>query len=293
MQDTGYSPQSAGQRRGPGGRTIAALVAGGLLVGAGGAAWLGWHNGLVSVEMNGAIPQIVPAPSASASPSGAANAPLAVASPVAPAVAEAQLADTGTRIALLEQRLAVINQKATAAAGNAIHAEALLLAFATRRAVERGQPLGWIEAQLRARYGATQGAAVDRIIAASAMPVTLGQLAEQFELLAPALTGGAPDEGTWAWISRQFSELVVIRHDDQPSPTPESRVARVRAFIAGGKVEAALAEVERMPGSAHAAQWVARARDFVETQRALDQLEAAALTGTQPVAGSGGTAGSF
>ena len=150
MQDTGYSPQSAGQRRGPGGRTIAALVAGGLLVGAGGSAWLGWHNGLVSVEMNGAIPQIVPAPSASASPSGAANAPLAVASPVASAVAEAQPADTGTRIALLDQRLAVINQQATAAPGNAIHAEALPLAFATLRAVERGQPLGRLEAPFRA-----------------------------------------------------------------------------------------------------------------------------------------------
>ena len=59
---------------------------------------------------------------------------------------------------------------------------------------------------------------------------------------------------------------------------------RTRAFLAGGKVEAAIAEVERLPGQTTATDWLAHARDYMAAQRALDQIEAAALMGAQPVA---------
>lgn len=277
MQETGYSQGATARPRQTGGmraRSVAALVAGCLLAGAAGAAWLGWRNGFVDLQMSDGVPHIV-------TPQDAPPPPPA---PVVDSAAQAQLADTGTKIAMLEQRLAELNQQALAASGNATRAETLLLAFAARRAVERGQPLGWIEAQLRARFGQTQGAAVDRVIAAGSMPVTLPQLTEQFELLAPALAGGSPDEGTWTWFKRQVSDLFVVRHDDMPSPAPENRVDRARAFLAGGKVEAAVAEVERMPGRENASEWLAHARDYMATQRALDQLEAAALMAGQPVA---------
>lgn len=274
MQELGQSPRAASRSSGMRGRTIAALVAGGLLAGAATAAWLGWRHGLVEVQINDGVPELVTPPTA---------APTALASPV-PAVSEAQLNDATTKIAMLEQRLVELNQQAMAASGNATHAEALLLAFAARRAIDRGQPLGWIETQLRARFGATQGAAVDRVIGAGTMPVTLPQLTEEFELLAADLAGGSANEGTWDWLSRQMSDLFVIRHDDMPSPTPESRSTRIRVFLVGGKVQAAVAEVERMPGREAADAWLARARDYVALQNALDQLEAAALAGTQPIA---------
>lgn len=278
MQDYGQNPRTvpygAGQRNGMRTRTIAALIAGCLLAGAAGTAWLGWRNGLIDVELADGVPQLITGATATPMPSP----------PAVDTAAQNRFADAATKVAMLEQRLAELNSQAIAASGNATRAESLLVAFAARRAVERGQPLGWIETQLRARFGATQGAAVDRVIAAGSAPVTLTQLAEQFEILAPQLAGGAPDEGTWDWLSRQVSDLFVVRHDDAPSPAPEARVLRTRAFLAGGKVEAAIAEVERMPGQNAATDWLARARDYMASQRALDQIEAAALMGAQPVA---------
>ena len=274
MQDIGETPRGETRRSGMRTRTIAALIAGCVLAGAAGMAWLGWRNGFVDVDMSEGVPQLVTGPTTAAPPA-----------PSVPAVqtaAQVQLADASTKVAMLEQRLAELNQQAIAASGNAVRAESLLLAFAARRALERGQPLGWIETPLRARFGTSQGAAVDRLIAASTAPVTLAQLGEQFELLAPQLAGGSPDEGTWNWLSRQVSGLFVIRHDDAPSPAPESRIVRTRAFLAGGKVEAAIAEVERLPGQATATDWLAHARDYMATARALDQIEAAALMGAQP-----------
>ncbi len=282
MQDSGYSPQATPQRSGLRGRTVAALVAGCLLAGAAGTAWVGWSRGLIDVQFaESGVPQLVTSPSSPPSPSASAAEAVAVANR---AQVEAQLESAEAKLAALEQRLAELNQQAIAASGNASHAEALLLAFAARRAIERGQPLGWIEAQLRARFGQIQGAAVDRIIAAGATPVTLSQLSEEFELFSAELASGAKNEGTWDWLTRQVSDLFVIRHDDSPSPAPEFRLERTRAFLAGGKVEAAVAEVEKMPGRAAANDWIIRARDYMAAQRALDQLEAAALTGTQPVA---------
>lgn len=274
MQDIGQTPRATPQRSGMRTRTIAALVAGCVLAGAAGMAWLGWRNGFINVEVSDGVPQLV-----TGSTTAAVLAPSV---PAANTAAQMQLADASTKVALLEQRLAELNQQAIAASGNATRAESLLLAFAARRALERGQALGWIEAQLRARFGAIQGAAVDRLIAAGAAPVTLSQLSEQFELLAPQLAGGSPDEGTWDWLSRQMSGLFVIRHDDSPSPAPEVRLVRTRAFLAGGKVDAAIAEVERMPGQTSATDWLAHARDYMATERALDQIEAAALMSTQP-----------
>ena len=274
MQDIGQDARAPQQRSGMRTRTIAALLAGCLLAGAAGTAWLGWHSGLIDVDLSDGVPQLVTPPVATPAPTVTA----------ADTAAQVQLANASTKVAMLEQRLAELNQQAIAASGNATRAESLLLAFAARRALDRGQPLGWIETQLWARFGATQGAAVDRIIAAGSAPVTLAQLGEQFELLAPQLVGGSSDEGTWDWLTRQVSGLFVVRHDDAPSPAPETRLVRTRAFLAGGKVEAAVAEVERMPGHLSATDWLAHSRDYMAAQRALDQIEAAALMGAQPLA---------
>ena len=64
----------------------------------------------------------------------------------------------------LEQRLARIDLQANAEEANTSHAEALLVAFAARRATERGAPLGYLEDQLKLRFG-------------DALPVTVSRAA--------------------------------------------------------------------------------------------------------------------
>lgn len=270
MQDMASSQSYTGTPlpRRHSGRGVAVVMAVVVLAGLGGAAWLGWRDGWIQVG------SLMQAPSPSAEPSAETSASAAA---VSLAATDAALVAANGKLAALEQRLAELNQQAIAASGQASHAEALLIAFAARRAIERGQPLGYLENQLRVRFGNTQPNAVDLVVKAARKPVTLAQLNEDFATLQPQLVGGAPDEGTWDWLTRQVGELFVIRHDDMPSPTPESRAVRTRAALAGGRVADAIAEVERMPGKDAATEWLARAREYAMTQNALDQLETAAL----------------
>jgi hypothetical protein len=271
MQDMATTQPIPVRKRG--GRGLATGVAVLVIAALGGAAWIGWQHGWVRVD------GLLQSPAPSAEPSVESSAAVAAANLVA---TDSAIAAATAKVAALEQRLADLNQQAIAASGQASHAEALLIAFAARRAVERGQALGYLENQLRVRFGNTQPNAVDRVVAAGRKPVTLGQLNEEFTALEPRLAGGAQNEGTWDWLSRQVGELFVIRHDDMPSPQPENRIARARLALAGGRVDAAIAEVERLPGKDAAADWLSHARDYAMTQNALDQLETAALA--MPVA---------
>lgn len=273
----GQSTQGPPRRRGRGlSVAIAALV----LAGLGGAAWVGWQQGWIKLDPITGSPTSAPAPETPVTPAQTAN----LATTANLAATDAAIAAAAAKVSALEQRLAELNQQAMVASGQASHAEALLIAFAARRAIERGQPLGYLENQLRVRFGDTQANAVDRVISASGKPVTLASLNEEFAQLEPQLVGGASSEGGWDWFSRQVGELFVIRHDDMPSPTPESRVARAREAIAGGRIDAAIAEVERMPGKDAAIELLAHARDWAMTQRSLDQLETAALAAPIPAA---------
>ena len=260
-------------RRGPAGM-LAALV----LVGLGSGAWYGWHTGWLrsAIPVIGAPPVNPP----SATPSAATAAIVAQGNLIQGNMiaTNAALADATARLTALQQRLAELNQQALAASGQASRAEALMVAFAARRSVERGQPLGYLETALRTRFGETQPTAVDRIVAAAQKPITIGGLTEEFTLLEPRLTGGPANERTWDWMSRQIGSLFVIRHDDTPSPAPESRIARAHAALAGQRVDLAIAEIERLPGKDVAIDWLAHARDWIATERALDQVESAALS---------------
>lgn len=256
-----------------GGRGLGVVLAGLVLAMLAGGAWLGWHNGWLRTI----LPTITgdPAAAPTASPSATTAAIVAQSNLIA---TNAALTDATVRLTALQQQLAELNQQATAASGQATRAEALLVAFAARRAIERGQPLGYLEPALRMRFGDSQPAAVDQVIAAALKPVTIGGLTEEFTALEPRLTGGPANEGQWDWLSREIGSMFVIRHDDTPSPAPESRIARARAALAGERVDLAIAEVSRMPGKDAATDWLAHARDWVATQHALDQLESAALS---------------
>ena len=202
-------------------------------------------------------------------------APLPVPTPPAASLAAADAA----RIATLESRLAVIEGQAQAAAGSAGRADAMLIAFAARRAIDRGVALGYLEPLLVQRFGQENQAAVATIVTASRSPVALDALTADYRTLGPALRGGGPEESWWTGFRREVGSLVTFRRADVPSPRPQARYDRALARLEAGEVDAALAETMRLPGAANAAQWVAQARRYIAAHRALDEIESAALLG--------------
>ena len=183
------------------------------------------------------------------------------------------------RIAALEARVDLLSRVTAADTGSSARAEGLLLAFAARRALDRGLALGFVEGQLSNHFGARQPRAVAMIIAAARQPVTLDALKSELATLAPTLAGNGPDEGWWDGISRSLSGLFIVRQADAPSTAPTERLTRAGDAIALGRVDQALAEVARLPNRDLAADWMAKAKRHVEAYRALDLLEAAAIVG--------------
>lgn len=181
------------------------------------------------------------------------------------------------RVAELETRIARVDARADAAEDNADRAEALLIAFAARRALDRGVALGYLEGLLRQRFGTGQPQAVATIIAAGQKPVTLEDLQAGLSHIAPALAGSAPGESWWDGVQRELAELIVVRKANTPSPAAQDRLARARRQLEAGHVGAALAEVARMPGRERAADWIAAARRYDAARDALDTIETAAL----------------
>ncbi len=183
------------------------------------------------------------------------------------------------QVATLEARTALIDQDTRAAAGNATRAEALLIAFAARRAIDRGLALGSIEPQLRLRFGNSQPRAVTRIIQAARTPVTIEDLRQGLDELAPELATGAATDGWFNSLRREVANLIIIRHEGTPSPRAADRLVRVRRLLDAGRIEAALAEVGRLPGAPKAALWIEAAGRYVETHEALDTIETVAILG--------------
>jgi hypothetical protein len=181
------------------------------------------------------------------------------------------------RVGRLEERIAEIDNQSRAAVGNADRAEGLLVAFAARRALDRGVPLGYLEGLLRQRFGDSQPQAVGTIIAAARQPVTIEELNEGLQEIGPQLTGAPPDQDWWSALKAELGTLVTVRRQGTPSTVPAERLRRATRRLEAGQVDVALAEVMRMPGHEHAAAWIEAARRYVAARRALDTIETAAL----------------
>lgn len=192
--------------------------------------------------------------------------------PAAPADAA-----SAARIAELEGRLRIVENATRRTAGAAGRADALLVAFASRRAIDRGVPLGYLETLLADRFGAQNPRAVAAIITSSRDPVTLDRLIADYERLGPALRRGAPDESLWQGFRRELGSLVAVRRASSPSGKPQARYERALEQLQNGQVDAALAETMRLPGAARAEEWVTGARRYVVAHRALDEVESSAL----------------
>lgn len=260
------------------GTSLLAFVGGAALIG-----WLIFDDKLPFDAGFGRPEAAAPAPAAS---------PLAGALPASGASASPSGVAGGMdqRIAALEQRLNRIDLQAAATEGNTARAEALLVALAVRRAIERGAPLGYLESQLKLRFGDAQGKSVATLVANAQRPVTIDQLSSDLEALAPALLGSPKNEGSWQRFTRELSGLFVIRRGDAASGQPDDRLDRARLMLRSGQVDAAMAEIGRLPGAAAAADWINAARRYAASQTALDQIETAALLEPEKLKDAAGAA---
>lgn len=263
-------PLNLPQRRsGPSLRLISTTLLLAFAAGAGLVGWLAWSGKLqLATDL---VTGSKPAASASfaASPSRSASAASTAPSPTADALEQ--------HITALEERLVRLDLQAAAAEGNATRAEALLVALASRRAIERGAPLGPLADQLKLRFGEAQPGAVSTVIDAAGKPVTLDLLAGGLDALQPTLTQAPTGEDGWSRVKRELSGLFVIRRDEAPLAKPENRLDRARLLLRTGQVDAAIKEVQTMPGAAGARGWIDQATRYAMAQRALDLIETTAL----------------
>lgn len=193
----------------------------------------------------------------------------------------AQMLDA--RVLQLEERLNRIAVEAQAASGNAARAEGLLVAFAARRALDTGAPLGYIEGQLRVRFGQAQPRAVATIINAAREPITLADLRGGLMNVADRVVTPSADASWWEAFEHEARELITIHRASTPSPRPQAALDRAIHYLDGGRVGAALAEVSKMPGRAAADRWMQYARRYLEARRALELIETAAILEPRPL----------
>ena len=209
-------------------------------------------------------------------------APVATASaPAAPDALPGGLLASQTaldaRILTAEQRLDRLDMQAAAAAGNAARAEGLLVAFAARRVIERGATLGYLEDQLKLRFGDAQPRAVATLIATARSPVTLDLLTARLQGMASHIATAPASETLWDRTRRELSDMLIIRRDSASGPTPAARLDHALTALREGAVDVAVADVQRLPATRETAAWTADAHRYAEAENALDRIETAAL----------------
>ena len=250
-----------------GARLLVALAF--ILVGAAAAVWSLAHYPPAARTLG--VVQPTPQPATGTPKPAAALEPSTA--PPSPAASPADAA----RITALEQRLSQVENATERAEGFAGRADALVVAFAARRAIDRGVALGYLENLLVDRFGAQHQAAVGTIITASHQPVRLEDLTSEYEALGPELRRGGPQDSWWTNFKREFGSLVEVHRAERPAINAEARYSRALRRLSSGEVDQALAETMRMPGAARASDWIAKARRYVAAHRALDEVESAAL----------------
>ena len=223
-----------------------------------------------AAQLLGVAPSKAVTPRQQAVVSASQTAPTAAA-PAAVTAAQA------ARIAELESRLARVENATRRAEGSAGRADALVVAFAARRAIDRGVALGYLEPILIDRFAPQHTRAVATIVTASRTPVRLDELIAEYEDLGPELRRGGPQESWWTGFRRELGSLVEVHRADRPPTKPDARYRRALSRLESGDVDGALAETMRMPGASRASAWVDKARRYVSAHRALDEIESSAL----------------
>ncbi|MCB2047552.1 MAG: hypothetical protein KDE32_04915 [Novosphingobium sp.] len=265
LSPAAYAPPP---RRSSRGQLLVALLA--FLLGAALVGWIVWQGYLEDFfparEPAAKVAEVQPATAASEEQ---ANAEV-----------ERQLEAVGGvegRLAMLEDRLSRLDLQANAASGNAARAESLLIAFAARRMIDRGQPLRYLADQIQLRFANAQPRAVRTILEFAKDPVTVDQLSARLEALSPDLTGASPDASFFDKALADLSDLFTVRREPSEVIGPEAGVERARVMLRAGRIDDAVAQIQRLPGAPAADKWVSDARRYAEVQRALDLIETAAM----------------
>ncbi len=237
-------------------RHIAILLFLAFVGGIGLTAWIASQYGLIEWR-SGIMPTPKTAPAIAAKPAPTAALPAPQIAPIivppAPDAGAAAAIDTTNR------------------------SEAMMIAFAARRAIEGGTSLGNIAGQLQQRFGASAPDAVQNIIAGAQQPVTLSGLQSEFDGFDDKLANASVDAGIWVNMRRELSELFVLRRGNMPRNSPAMRLDRARQMVNSGDITGAVDQVAPLPGAAIAANWLQRARRYIATENALNVIERAAL----------------
>jgi hypothetical protein len=203
--------------------------------------------------------------------------PKPVALATAPAPGPAAQPPTNAQIADLQSRIQQVESSSQRAEGFAGRADALVIAFAARRAIDRGVALGYLEPLLVDRFGSQHQQAVATVITASRQPVRLNDLTAEYDSLGPDLRRGGPQDNWWSDFKRELGTLIEVHPAQRPAANPDARYRRAQQRLATGDVDQALAETMRLPGAPNAQAWIDKARRYVAAHRALDEIESAAL----------------
>jgi hypothetical protein len=166
-----------------------------------------------------------------------------------------------------ERFLERMNTQSQSAIDAALKSEAILLALATRRRVERGQDLGQLDKQLRSRFEQNWPEEVETVVNFSKDPVTFDNLVLGLEMIDQGQkeTIGV---GLWTKLAEQFQELFVQR---------SSGLEQVRILLENKNLELAIIEVRQLVNTVSAKDWLTDAERYLEAMEALDRIENAAL----------------
>lgn len=284
-------PLSPPPLRAPGPKVwIAAPLA--FVLGLGAAGWLGWRSGADFGPLLGithganalGFRQDMRRPDLSFPAPAPVNTSRAI-----PATPDAMV--LAGHVAAMEQRLDRVDLRVEAASGNAARAEALLVAFAVRRVIERGAPLGYLADQLKLRFGDAQPNAVATIITGSRDLVPLDQLAARLEAMAPQLTITGR-QTVWRRVTRELADLFVIRRDQPALADANARFDAARMALSEGRIDEAVVDVQRLSNGSDAASWSIAARRYRDVEAALDLIDTTALLAPHQLRdGSGNPAG--
>lgn len=253
---------------------LAALVA--FVLGLAVAGWLGWRSGADFDRFLGLNSRFGTWSGAASSPAGYSRQQDSASSRASEQNAIRDEMALAGRVAAMEQRLDRIDLRVEAASGNAARAEALLVAFAVRRVVERGAPLGYLADQLKLRFGDAQPNAVATIVAGAKDMVPLDQLSARLEALAPQLVGTG-QQTLWSRITRELSNLLVVRRDRPTESSADYRFDDARKALSEGRIDEAVADVQHLSTGADATGWSAAARRYRDVENALDLIDTTAL----------------
>ena len=190
---------------------------------------------------------------------------------------EAAVGSVEARLAMLEDRLSRIDLQADAASGNASRAENLLIAFAVRRMIDRGEPLRHLAVQLRLRFADAQPRAVNTIVQFARNPVTTDELSSRLEALSPQLTATGPDTTLFDRAMNDLTGLFTVQREPSEVIGPQAGIERARVMLRAGRIEDAVAQVRRLPGARAGDKWIADAQRYAQVQDALDLIETSAM----------------